>query len=171
MICDDFFNSYSRCAFPDHRQRKKRHKHKVEISCQISQFDGSQGDRLIKRRLSRLIEVDSADGDDYNLEGNDATQMEEHNSMKYAKPEHEDFLMFLRSQTSRGRSRVRVIQGSGSSSARQRLSDLPSENSRLEPGPQCFELFCVHRESLLIHRSQVLVEAERLARRLDKLSQ
>ena len=32
---------------------------------------------------------------------------------------------------------------------------------------RCYELFCVHQQSLLVHRDQVLVEAERLAKRLS----
>lgn len=38
-----------------------------------------------------------------------------------------------------------------------------------QPEFKCYELFCVHQSSLLVHRSQVFVEAERLARRLSRL--
>lgn len=35
---------------------------------------------------------------------------------------------------------------------------------------RCYELFCVHQQSLLHRRDQVLVEAERLAKRLSSPS-
>lgn len=100
------------------------------------------------------------------------------------KKENEDFGVFLRCQISASdksgkmRKQVNVYQKSLpslSKSATTRSQRHLSNNSATNSGKtsnklKCFELFCVHQASLLVHRDQVLIEAKRLAERLASLT-
>lgn len=81
----------------------------------------------------------------------------------------DDFRVFLQNQASTGKAKIELR---GSKTRRKPAGKTKQSGQVKSAGSQklkCYELFCVHQASLLVHRSQVLVEAERLSRRLDQL--
>lgn len=104
------------------------------------------------------------------------------------KRENEDFGIFLRSQISTsskaGKARKQIVNvyqrnlpppkmksNKSTNRSQRHLSDRPPTNrgGKNSNKMRCFELFCVHQASLLVHRDQVLIEAQRLAERLAML--
>ena len=121
----------------------------VEVVCQLRELDARTGRRLARRQLSRVREeqlecsVDS--------EGEERQQEEEEEI-----EERQHFSSFLRLQRPRA-----------SSSGR------PLESGSAKPAPPyaCYELFLIHQSDLVVHKAQIALEAQLLARRLDQLLQ
>lgn len=196
VVCDDFFNSYTNCLFKSstlnsnpstannpaalQQQQQKPSRRKIRIACKISEMDG--GRQLIRRHLSKVKEEESDEEEEdcinYQCSMPDDPLNDDRESPKKSSGDEsngDDFHMFLRSQMSgrTGRSRVQIYQGSSANSRKQieqqSSSSWPSLSSGQPEEPKCYELFCVHQANLLVHRSQILVEAELLAHRLAEL--
>lgn len=222
IVCDDFFNSYSRCLFGSQAahnagrinsrsqiKSRTRTTKQVRVYCQISELDESSGgqQRLVRRRhLTQVKEEepdDDDDDDDLTGEHADYESLEDENnnqreqcvgltriSLNTKDPrfqqfagslDKENFGTFLRNQaasklTGRSSSQVNLTANSGGSTAsgsspvgRQQLAVSRTAANSNSSELRCYELFCVHQSSLLVHRTQVMVEAERLAQRLAQL--
>lgn len=82
-------------------------------------------------------------------------------------------------QESKKRSQLKIYQNSSWKRRGEKLSknsdgdgdknDKKAKQPAGNDNPKCYELFCIHQASLLVHRQQVFVEAEKLAYRLGKL--
>lgn len=164
---------------------------KIDVRCQVSELDRASG--LVRRRkLARLCEEEDDDDDDYcgDFDDGPLTRIRER------KNPTDDFRMFIRSQATGGgfsRRLMEIRQDSGAAScsssscsslnsttrrhqsarkkSRECLDELEAQEADAacneDKSIRCYELFCVHQQSLLVHRDQVLMEAERLAKRLS----
>lgn len=236
IVCDDFFNRYANCVFPNSSSKINRQQvaktngdetkpcKQVKVCCQISEVDESRpGNKLIRRKLTKLKEEEEEEEDDEEGEDEDEDRVDAQeenledeedgnegeincdrkskssNSMSgynrdsisgrrrtdcSNKGENEDFGMFLRSQISasnksgKSRRQVNVVYQKNSPllsktainrSQRHLSNNSATNNGKKSNKLRCFELFCVHQASLLVHRDQVLIEAKRLAERLASL--
>lgn len=200
VVCDDFFNSYANCLLGRETNSRNNREmgsstgssrnSKIKIAVQVSQVkDGNRGRRrIVRHHLTQVKEEDYDDepGDDdlvnYECSSSIIDNDQQRGSsvrriIDNSRPNpksREDFHMFLRSQMSgrTGRSKVRLYQGSRTKREDSTSVQTGRNDNCAQPlgEPKCYELFCVHQASLLVHRSQILVEAERLARRLAQLT-
>lgn len=174
MVCDDFFNKYSQSLLGDNRARvhfdARRHTQQVaqrplngqqtrsrliQLECHLRELTDNEDNEksVTKRKLVRVSEKTEEP-----IEEGDESESHEENGTVDDDESLNDFGVFLSEQVSRKINQKRV----------------PEESKRLirrsmARKVHCYELFVVHRANLLVHRSQVAVEAERLARRLAKL--
>lgn len=170
IVCDDFFSSYARSLFGDQADFRPQgacsgpKTSQVRVSCKLSELDGSH--RLIRRRLTQVREESvEEEHEEEDEQGHELSSSRI--SMASGGPGDDNFRIFLENQASSGRSRIEL---QGSRARRKPGKALTRrESSAQKQEPKCYELFCVHQSSLLVHRSQALVEAERLSRRLDRL--
>jgi len=188
MLADDFFARYSRCLFgpPSRTQPSFRaNQRQVQIYCKVSELDESNGcKRLVRRNLTRVSEDEEGEEEEEEDYGEHESD-EGTGGMGFARGARKvadlrdkgDFRMFLLNQAAgkSGRPRVRhIYQEKGRSKFRgSNEGSNPLKNGQLAKDPDkltCYELFCIHQASLLVHRSQVFVEAERLANRLAQLA-
>lgn len=192
MTCDDFFGTFSRDLFDysncDREESKSErgrgigrgnNKRKVEISCQVSEFSGRRGNRKIVRRKLTKVREEEIEPSDSILNQNkviisNGLNLSFNNSLIADAGETEDFDLFKRRHQSRATLRF-GLQETASSTGRKsgfnndRMQTGRSDTTSDDQPLRCYELFCMHQSSLLIHRNQPLVEAERLARRLGHL--
>lgn len=179
VICDDFFTTYSRCLFQtDVKLRPpgggtsggQKVRSQVRVSCQLSELDESQ--RLVRRRLTQVREEEEEDDDCEEEEivfppSSSSSIAASSTSRSNLVPAEDSFRVFLQNQTAAAGGRSRIELQTFAAKGRRKSPGAGRRRPKREL--KCYELFCVHQASLLVHRSQVLVEAERLSRRLDKL--
>lgn len=190
IVCDDFFNAYSRSLFAGKRidANNNNNNNKGAICCQISQLEETTtrtGRRVLRRKLTQLKEEEDDDeehlDDDHLMDGHKGHA---HQVVDNSTREQDDFVMFLRAQAAaskrarKSETKIRIYRtppaasdpkmgvSSGNLRKKESISKVKEDEGG---GVKCFELFCIHQSSLLVHRSQVLVEAQRLANRLARL--
>lgn len=143
-------------------------RHRLTGLCEEQQPNDQQGEPATSLATRDQESQDDEDGDD----DDDSRE-----------PAENDFQLFLRRQHEPGSfsmpeskygSRVSIVQSVGQegSHARRKAS---SKGSRASVAPKpgaklnCLELFCIHQESLIVHRAQILLESEQLAQKLAEL--
>lgn len=164
VVHDDFFNSYTRCLFGDRKHRVNASKRNEVEKIQV-QYRMNRG-KFIRSSTSKLNQ----------LRENKVSLHQRGQSRYLAKDEDEDFKSFLKNQLSQSRkAKLRIFQNKDWLNERIDRLEAPSNRRRHDSGgeesdePKCYELFCIHQASLIVHRRQIFVEAERLAKRLAQL--
>lgn len=183
-VCHDFF---SRCSNkllgneePDH-ERKPKETRRVHVSYEweeLTEDPPSGRTRRIRRKLSQVRE-EEADFSQSELSSS-SVPMVLKNNRRGATPINtksefgcdDDLRLFLRAQLGRRGSdqNKRLTLYQAKSVGRKSRDSKEDKVKTHKSQPKCFELFCVHLTSLLSHRNQVSIEAERLAKRLADLS-
>lgn len=169
VICDNFFNSYARCLFTKQPQDSTvTPQDKIHVLCHVRNNNSGRGggrtDLTIKRMLTRVSEEDEEE--ESIIIVNKGAGKETRECIDDGDDKN-DFRIFLNQQASSKSSRLKIYQNRDwDKKGTRRKRDSKSLEEDL---PRCYELFCVHQASLLIHRQQVFVEAEKLAHRLAQL--
>lgn len=173
--------------------RPARRQHRVRVECRLRQLDRRSGSQLTRRHLTQVREEPADDHDD-----DDGQHQDDCYDINYSRDdevpviagdssaaaaaasadqvsERSDFGLFLERQqrqtsTARraggGRQRTRTTSTTTTTTKAAGQQDAANQQEA-----HCYELFCFHNSNLLVHRNQVTVEAERLARRLAALTE
>lgn len=185
-ICQDFF---TRCSNKLLGNEDPNNKHKpndtrrVHVSYEWEEFmeDPSSGrTKRIRRKLSQVRE-EEADFSQSELSSS-SIPIALKNYRKGSSPINtqaesgcdDDLQLFLRAQlvprTGSDHNKRLTLYQSKSVGGRKSKDSKEDKLKSHKSQPKCFELFCVHLTSLLSHRNQISIEAERLAKRLADLS-
>lgn len=152
--------------------RTKRH---VKVYCRLRELDPRTGRDLVRRQLTRVREEDEALNDTIQENYDDAQEDEEVRGFSSSRFQEahfsrttDDFGAFLMSQRRSKRAKLREKQG-GAKTGRTGINDPDGRQNREQSAFKCCELFLIHDSHLVIHKTQLAIEAQLLARRLARL--
>jgi len=174
-----------------------RRRRRVQVFCRFREVDPKSGRSLVRRQLSRVREEDQEEEEEEEEEEEggplDERRIEFDPGDRLgtqivisSRPRNQlDFDSFLDAQqepsrssggrrlganqsTSGGKSRSAGSRGVSGGRQRAALEEQEEEEEE-EEEVACFELFCFHKSDLVVHKAQVSIEAEQLARRLARL--
>jgi hypothetical protein len=183
VICDDFFTKLARLAntdpiaaapsdnIPPDRARPASGRRRVKVYCRLRELDPKTGRNLTRHQLTRVREeeIDDDEGQDsqgkrdevleFEFQPSQSTILDSSrcsSSTRINLDEGKNFASFLSGQR---RSRPARPEGGRAKASEEESGDEFS----------CSELFVFHNSELLVHRNQLVLEAQALARRLDRL--
>lgn len=178
IVCQDFFGRCSSSLIPRELGPRKTQKRSIRVSCEWDELveEPSSGlKKHIRRKLSKVCE-EEAQSESATSSGptthSPSSMRHVETNTRGPKGQSDDFRLFVRAQEglSNNRDKRLILYQSGSTRKNRASKPRKVNTIKNERQVKCYELFCIHESNLLVHRNQILTDAEKLARRLFNLT-